>query len=110
MRHCVALPLSKQRPKLKGASEGRVKLASVVPFAVPILLAVIHVVLVAATLPQTEGGFSSLEGVSALFANPWALLTFLFGPVGLLLYLVMRWLRRGGAIWEFSEQTHPADE
>jgi hypothetical protein len=50
MRHCAALPLSKQRPKLRGASEGRVKLASVVPFAVPFLLAVIHVVMVAATL------------------------------------------------------------
>jgi hypothetical protein len=48
--------------------------ATVVPVVMPSLLAVTYVVLVAATLPQSEGGFSSLGGVRALFDNPWALL------------------------------------
>jgi hypothetical protein len=47
---------------------------TVLPIAVPLLLSAIYVVLVAATLPQSEGGFSSLAGVRALFDNPWALL------------------------------------
>jgi hypothetical protein len=47
---------------------------TVVPVVMPSLLAVTYVVLVAATLPQSEGGFSSLGGVRALFDNPWALL------------------------------------
>ena len=101
--------------------------ATLLPVVVPLLLAVIYVVLVAATLPRSEGGFSSLAGVRALFDNPWALLagwthylafdlfiggwevrdaqrrgiphllivpalvlTFLFGPAGLLLYLAIR--------------------
>lgn len=100
---------------------------AVVPVVLPCLLGVIYVVLVAASLPWGEGGFSSLAGVGALFENPWALLagwahylafdlfiggwqvrdarergiphlfvvpalllTFLFGPAGLLLYLVVR--------------------
>jgi Domain of unknown function (DUF4281) len=102
--------------------------ATLLPVVVPALLSVIYVVLVAATLPRSEGGLSSLAGVSALFDNPWALLagwthylafdlfmggwevrdarwrgiphlfivpalvlTFLFGPAGLLLYLATRW-------------------
>ena len=97
---------------------------------VPALLAVVYVALLAVALPQGEGGFSSLAGVSALFENRWALLagwthylafdlfiggwevrdaqshgiphllivpalilTFLFGPAGLLLYLAIRWWR-----------------
>jgi len=101
--------------------------------AVPLLSAA-YAVLVAVALPGSEGGFSSLAGVRALFANPWVLLagwthylafdlfiggwevrdaqqrgiphllvvpalvlTFLVGPVGLLLYLAIRWLRRGRA-------------
>ena len=48
--------------------------ATVLPVVMPLLLAVVYVVLVAATLPRSEGGFSSLAGVSALFDNPWALL------------------------------------
>ena len=101
----------------------------VVP-VVPALLAVVYVALLAVALPQSEGSFSSLAGVSALFENRWALLagwthylafdlfiggwevrdaqsrgiphllivpalilTFLFGPAGLLLYLVIRWWR-----------------
>ncbi len=105
---------------------------TVLPVAMPLLLAVIYLVLVAATLPGSEGGFSSLAGVKALFDNPWALLagwthylafdlfiggwevrdaqrrgiphlfivpalvlTFLLGPVGLLLYVATRWLASG---------------
>ena len=100
---------------------------AVVPLVLPCLFGVIYVVLVAASLPWGEGGFSSLASVGALFENPWALLagwahylafdlfiggwqvrdarergiphlfvvpalllTFLFGPAGLLLYLVVR--------------------
>lgn len=102
--------------------------ATHLPVVMPLLLAAIYVVLVAATLGRSEGGFSSLAGVSALFDNPWLLLagwthylafdlfiggwevrdaqargiphllivpalilTFLFGPAGFLLYLVIRW-------------------
>ena len=100
---------------------------TVVPVVMPFLLAVIYVVLVAATLGRSEGGFSSLAAVRALFGNPWALLagwthylafdlfiggwevrdaqqrgiphllivpalvlTFFFGPAGLLFYLAIR--------------------
>ena len=100
---------------------------TVVPVVMPSLLALIYVVLVAATLPHSDGGFSSLAAVRTLFDNPWALLagwthylafdlfiggwevrdaqrrgiphllvvpvlvlTFLFGPGGLLLYLGIR--------------------
>jgi Domain of unknown function (DUF4281) len=102
--------------------------ATLVPIVMPILLAVVYVGLLAATLGRSEGGFSSLAAVSALFDNPWVLLagwthylafdlfiggwevrdaqrrgirhllivpalvlTFLFGPAGLLLYLAIRW-------------------
>ena len=44
------------------------------PVAMPLMLAAIYVVLVAATLPRSDGGFSSLAGVRALFDNPWLLL------------------------------------
>ena len=101
--------------------------STVLPVVVPSLLSIVYVVLVAATMPSTEGGFSSLSGVRALFENPWMLLagwthylafdlfiggwevrdaqargiphllvvpalvlTFLFGPGGLLLYLAIR--------------------
>ena len=93
----------------------------------PGLLAVGYVALLAGTLGHSDGGFSSLAAVRALFDNPWALLagwthylafdlfiggwevrdaqrrgiphllvvpalvlTFLFGPGGLLLYLAIR--------------------
>lgn len=102
----------------------------VLPVLVPSVLAVVYVILVAATFMRSEGGFSSLAGVRALFENPWMLLagwthylafdlfiggwevrdaqrrgiphllvvpalilTFLFGPAGLLLYLAIS-LRR----------------
>jgi hypothetical protein len=48
--------------------------ATVVPLLVPFVLAVIYVVLIAATLARSEGGFSSLAAVRALFDNSWALL------------------------------------
>ena len=109
---------------------------TIVPVVVPALLALVYVVLIAVTLPGSEGGFSSLAGVRALFADPRALLagwthylafdlfvggwevrdarrrgvprllvvpalvlTFLVGPGGLLLYLVIRTVaaRRGPA-------------
>ena len=97
------------------------------PFVVPCVLAVVYLGLVATSMPGSEGGFSSLAGVSTLFDNPWALLagwthylafdlfiggwevrdaqrrgiphlvvipclilTFLLGPVGLLLYVAIR--------------------
>ena len=100
---------------------------TVVPIAMPALLAVVYVALLAVGMPGSEGGFSALAGVRALFADPHALLagwvhylafdlfiggwevrdaqergihhllvvpalalTFLFGPAGLLLYLVIR--------------------
>ncbi len=48
--------------------------ATVVPLVAVPLLAAAYAVLVAIALPGSEGGFSSLAGVRALFANPWALL------------------------------------
>ncbi|MEW5916675.1 MAG: ABA4-like family protein [Gemmatimonadota bacterium] len=103
--------------------------SAIIPVVVPVLLGVIYVALVVVALPQSEGSFSSLAGVRALFENPWGLLagwthylafdlfiggwevrdaqqrgiphllvlptlvlTFLFGPGGLLLYLGIRLL------------------
>ena len=48
--------------------------STVVPVVLPSILALIYVVLVASTLTWSEGGFSSLAGVRALFSNPWMLL------------------------------------
>ena len=47
---------------------------TLVPVAVPVVLSLVYVVLIAMSLPGSEGGFSSLAAVSALFAEPWALL------------------------------------
>ena len=100
---------------------------AVVPVVMPVLLAIVYVALVIWALPNSDGGFSSLAGVRALFENPWGLLagwthylafdlfvggwevrdaqrrgirhilvvpalilTFLFGPGGLLLYFAIR--------------------
>jgi hypothetical protein len=53
----------------------RVRWASThVPVVVPALLAVVYIVLIAVSLPGSEGGFSSLAAVSTLFADRWALL------------------------------------
>ena len=48
--------------------------STVLPIAMPALLAVVYVALLAVSLPGSEGGFSSLAGVRALFADPHALL------------------------------------
>jgi hypothetical protein len=93
----------------------------------PALFACVYIAVIAANWNGSEGGFSSLPDVAALFANPWLLLagwthylafdlvvgawevrdsrdramshvlvlpclllTFLFGPAGLLLYLGLR--------------------
>lgn len=40
----------------------------------PVLLALVYVVLIAASWSSSEGGFSSLAGVTALFRNEWLLL------------------------------------
>ena len=105
----------------------RARWTPTVAVVMPALLAGVYVALVAATIPGSEGGFSSLTAVSTLFNNPWALLagwthylafdlfiggwevrdaqrrgvshllvvpalvlTFLFGPAGLLFYLAIR--------------------
>lgn len=39
----------------------------------PVLLAVIYVALIAANWGGSEGGFTTLADVSALFSNPWLL-------------------------------------
>ena len=48
--------------------------SAVVPVVMPALLAVVYAGLVVTTLPGSDGGFSSLAGVRALFSNDWALL------------------------------------
>ena len=100
---------------------------------IPALLAVVYAGILATMWGQGEGGFSSLNGVAQLFANPWLLLagwthylafdllvgswevrdarsrgiphllvvpclvlTFLFGPVGWLLYMALRAARGQG--------------
>jgi hypothetical protein len=92
--------------------------------AVPALFGFLYLGIVVTTFGSAEGGFSTLEGVASLFANPWLLLagwvhylafdlligtweardarrrgvrhlllvpclllTFMFGPVGWLLYM-----------------------
>jgi hypothetical protein len=48
--------------------------ATLLPVAIPALLAAVYVGLVAVTLTQGEARFSSLAEVRALFANDWGLL------------------------------------
>ncbi|HSS00119.1 MAG TPA: ABA4-like family protein [Kofleriaceae bacterium] len=47
---------------------------TVVPIAMPALLAVVYAALLALSLPGSDGGFSSLDGVRALFVDPRGLL------------------------------------
>jgi len=98
----------------------------------PALFALGYVAIVIAVVPRAEGGFSTLAGVSMLFANPWLLLagwlhylafdlligtwetrdsvergiprwllvpclflTFMFGPMGWIVYMVVRTLATG---------------
>ncbi len=42
--------------------------------AVPALFAVVYIAIAVAVFPHAEGGFNSLAGVAALFANRWMLL------------------------------------
>ena len=42
--------------------------------AVPLLLAIVYVAIVATTFGRTPGGFATLAAVATLFGNPWALL------------------------------------
>ena len=108
---------------------------TIVPVAVPAVLAIVYAALVVLSFPGSDGGFSSLGAVRSLFENQWALLagwthylafdlfiggwevrdaqrhgipqlvvvptlvlTFLLGPVGLLLYLTLRtFVRRRSA-------------
>lgn len=99
--------------------------------AVPLLLAVLYCSLLFAHLGESNGNFSTLDGVAALFQNRWLLLagwvhylafdlfvgswevrdaeaqrishlavvpclvlTFLFGPAGLLAYCILRFALR----------------
>ena len=108
---------------------------TIVPVAVPAVLAIVYAALLVLSFPGSDGGFSSLAAVRSLFENQWALLagwthylafdlfiggwevrdaqrhgipqlvvvptlvlTFLLGPVGLLLYLTLRtFVRRRSA-------------
>jgi hypothetical protein len=102
---------------------------------IPLLLALVYLYLVVTQFGKSDGGFGSLEEVSLLFKNPYALLagwihylafdlfigswevrdsqrlgihhllvvpclvlTFLFGPIGLLLYFTLRWITKRGII------------
>jgi hypothetical protein len=93
----------------------------------PALFAVAYIAIVVAVFPRAEGSFSTLGGVTELFANPWLLLagwlhylafdllvgtweardsverglprwllvpclflTFMFGPMGWLIYMIVR--------------------
>jgi prepilin signal peptidase PulO-like enzyme (type II secretory pathway) len=95
--------------------------------AIPLLLSIAYLVLIALFFGQAEGGFDSLANVMKLFTNEWAtlagwihylafdllvgiwevkdsqtrgishwfvipclILTFLFGPIGFLLYSILR--------------------
>jgi hypothetical protein len=99
----------------------------VIGIAVPALFAAAYAAILAAKWGTSTGSFSSLQGVSTLFANPWLLLagwihylafdlligrwevidagergvphlavvpclllTFMFGPTGWLLYMIVR--------------------
>jgi hypothetical protein len=42
--------------------------------AVPMLFAILYVAIVSTTFGGADGSFSTLDGVAALFANPWLLL------------------------------------
>jgi hypothetical protein len=99
--------------------------------AIPALFAAVYVALIVVRFGSTNGGFSSLPAVAALFSDPWLLLagwihylafdlfvgswevrdaqdrgiphllilpclllTFLFGPAGWMLYLIVRSARQ----------------
>jgi len=111
---------------------GRMKWAAslVTGAIIPLLFGILYATLIVAHWGESAGGFSTLEGVAALFSNHWLLLagwihylafdlfigswqvrdsakngishwlvipclalTFLFGPIGLLLYFLVRLAR-----------------
>lgn len=47
---------------------------TILPIAVPAALAVVYIIFLALSLPGSDGGFSTLSGVSELFQDPRALL------------------------------------
>ena len=47
---------------------------TVTGLAVPVAFAALYIVVIGMYFPGAEGGFSSLDGVAALFANSWLLL------------------------------------
>ncbi len=112
---------------LAGATRARRLVSLVSGVMVPLMLAVLYAVLIAAHWGESKGGFGTLAAVAALFSNHWLLLagwihylafdlftgawevrdsqahgishwlvipclllTFLFGPAGLLLYFAVR--------------------
>ena len=64
--------------------------------AVPIVFAVVYIAILVGVWSRTEGGFSSLEDVAALFGNPWALLA------GWVHYLAFDLLT---GVWEVRDAT-----
>ena len=48
--------------------------ATVTGFVMPALFAVAYIAIVIAVFPGAQGSFSTLAGVTQLFANPWLLL------------------------------------
>lgn len=48
--------------------------STVLPIAWPALLSAIYAVLIAMSLPASDGGFTSIAAVRTLFASDWALL------------------------------------
>jgi hypothetical protein len=64
--------------------------------AVPIVFAVVYAAILVGVWGRTEGGFSSLADVAALFSNPWALLA------GWVHYLAFDLLT---GVWEVRDAT-----
>jgi len=84
----------------------------VAAFGIPVLLSLAYAALILAFWAGADGGFDSLPNVMRLFIGAWEVrtarreaiphllllpclvLTFLFGPIGLLLFLGLRLARR----------------
>jgi hypothetical protein len=52
----------------------RIVVQVIAGLAVPAFFAVAYIAMIASSWGGSEGGFSSLQGVAALFSNPWLLL------------------------------------
>jgi hypothetical protein len=59
---------------LLAVAPGRRPARAIAGMAVPALLAVAYIALIATTWGDSTGGFSSLPAVATLFSNPWLLL------------------------------------